>query len=180
MNRVLLLLLCVGAVPVACTPHQPASPASPSPARARSFAEPQLHVMGRGTAQQPVRFVQQVGNRKQYDLVARWYESNGLQRQAVATFFSVHVTFYARNGARLSADASKAIVNEMSNTVTLVGNVHARANAGMTLDCDRLRYDRTSEMVHGDGHVVITDARGMRATGDRVDSDITLTRTRMQ
>lgn len=127
-----------------------------------------------------MRWVWKAGNRVQYDLVARSYESNGAAGASVATFFASHVTFYGKNGSTLVADASQAIVDEVANTITLDGNVHAHSTSGMTLACDTLRYDRATEMLHGSGHVVITDAHGMRASGNSIDTDVTLTHARMQ
>ena len=164
----------------ACSPVPPKSAPSASPSSTVKSHGPWLHITGHGTARQPVRIVEQQGNRKQYDLLASSYVSNGAQGSAVATFSNVHVTFFGRNGTTLIASAPRAIVDETENTVTLTDRVHARTNSGMTLVCDWLRYDRVTEMVHGEGNVVITDRRGMRATGNAVDSDISLTRTRMQ
>lgn len=174
----LLLLIGIAAAMAACSPRPPAQLASPRPSpRGRG---PWLHITGSGTARQPIRFVATSrDNRKEYDLVARSYESNGAQGASIATFSIVHVTFYGKGGALVS-NAAKAIVDEAANTITLAENVHARSNSGMTLTCDTLRYDRTTQMVHGEGHVVMTNAQGMRATGNSVDTDITLTRARMQ
>ncbi len=114
----------------------------------------------------------------EYDLIARSFESNGRQGTSVATFSDVHVTFYARDGTLVSS-AAQAIVDEVANTITLHGSVHAKSSSGATLDCDTLRYDRASATIHGQGHVVMTNPRGMRATGNSVDSDVTLTKVRM-
>lgn len=179
MIRFLSVLCALAAILCACSPR-PAVSTSPSPAPGRPGHGPWLHITGYGTATQPVRIVQQQGNRKEYDLIAHSYVSNGAQGSAIATFFTVHVTFFGKNGTQLVADAPEAILDEASNTITLTDRVHAKTDSGMTLDCDRLSYDRNTEMVHGNGHVVMKNAHGMRATGNRVDSDITLTRAAMQ
>ncbi len=124
--------------------------------------------------------VWQVGNRKVYDLLARSYESNGRQGLSVSTFFDVHVTFYGKRGTTLVADSARAIVDEATNTVVLSGHVHAHNGEGMTLSCDTLQYDRATEMIHGEGHVEMTSPRGMRATGNSVDTDINMTHARLQ
>ncbi len=172
--------LCAAVLLCACAAPQPAKLAvSPSPTA--SVGGVWLHVTGHGSARHPLRFVgTTAGNRKEYDLVARSYESVGVQGSTVATLFQVHAIFFGKSGSKLVADAAKAIIDETANTITLMDNVHARTSSGMTLDCDRLRYDRATEMVHGEGHVVMTDPHGMRATGNTVDSDITLTRTHLQ
>lgn len=178
--RRLLALCAVAVVVAACSPREPARTASSSPSPRARGRGPWLHITASGTARQPLRFVASTKqNRKQYDLVARSYESNGAQGAAIATFFTVHVVFYGARGATLTANAERAIVDESANTITLVGNVRSRSSSGMTLDCDTLRYNRITEMVHGEGHVAMTDAHGMRATGNTVDTDISLTRARM-
>jgi LPS export ABC transporter protein LptC len=180
MRSRLLALCAVAGVLAACSPRAPVQSASPTPSATRAGRGPWLHITGEGTAKQPVRFVAQAGNRKQYDLIAHSYESNGAQGASVATFFLSHIVFYGKHGTKLVADSQRAIVDETANMVTLTGNVRTLSGSGMTLDCDTLRYNRTTEMIHGEGHVVMTDPHGMRASGNSVDTDLTLTRARMQ
>jgi lipopolysaccharide assembly outer membrane protein LptD (OstA) len=92
----------------------------------------------------------------------------------------VHVTFHSKDGSTLVADAPKAIVDQVTNTIEMLGGVHARNNLGTTLSCDSLTYDHLTEMIFGTGHVAFTSATGFRATGNRFESDISLTHTRMQ
>jgi LPS export ABC transporter protein LptC len=174
------LLLAALAVLAACSPRVPPPHATPAPAHGRRSHGPWLHITGRGTARRPVRWVWKADNRTVYDLVARSFESNGAQGNAVTTFFDASVTFYGTRGNRLVATASQAIVDQATNTITLVGNVRARNGTGMTLTCDTLRYDRGTEMLHGQGNVVMTDPHGMRATGDSVDADLTLSKATMR
>lgn len=166
----------------ACNPQAPKGGAgtptpSPVPTATASLA---LKISGNGTALKPVRIVSQKGNRKQYELITRSFVSNGAQGAARATFRNVHVTFFAADGSTLVADAPRAILDQTANVVELAGGVKAHNSSGMTLDCDDMVYDRTTEMIHGTGHVVIRDANGLYATGHRLDSDITLTHTKMQ
>ncbi|MEO9169907.1 MAG: LPS export ABC transporter periplasmic protein LptC [Candidatus Baltobacteraceae bacterium] len=165
----------------ACNPQVPkgAATASPSPSPAGSPGV-SLKISGNGTAQRPMRMVQSKGNRKQFDLIAHSFVSTGALGSARATFSNVHVTFFAKDGTTLVAEAPRALGDQTSNIVALSGGVKAHNNAGMTLRCDDLVYNRTTEMIHGTGHVIITDGRGLRATGHRFDSDITLTHTKMQ
>jgi hypothetical protein len=169
----LLVLVFAG-----CNPQAPRPSATTSPsAQTRG---PWLHVTQRGTARRPLHIWLQAGNRKQYDLTASSYESSGVPGRTVGTFFVAHVTFVARTGQRLFARAPQAIVDEVSNTLTLSGGVHARTDTGMTLSCDNLRYDPKTEMLHGVGRVVIGGAHGVRATGSVVDSDVALSRAVLQ
>jgi lipopolysaccharide assembly outer membrane protein LptD (OstA) len=80
----------------------------------------------------------------------------------------------------MTATAPQAIIDENTNSVTLVDGVHARTSTGMTLQCQTLTYDRLTAMLHGNGNVVIVDPKGFRGTGSSFDSDISLTHMRMQ
>jgi LPS export ABC transporter protein LptC len=124
--------------------------------------------------------VQQRGNRKQYVLIASSGESTGVEGTTVGTFQNAKVTFFGKDGKTLAASGEQAVIDQRAGTVTLVGNVHARTNNGVTLTCDNLRYDQRSDKLHGEGHVVINDAHGLKATGNVVDSNIALSQTVMQ
>ncbi len=172
--------LAAAAALSACNPQAPKT-AAPKPSQSPSSSAPlALNITGSGTAKQPVRFLGQKGNAKQYEIDARSFSSKGAPGTAKATFMNPHVTFYGKDGSKLIADSQRAIVDQSTNIVELQGNVTAHNATGMTLQCDTLHYDRTTEMFHGDGHVVITENNGFHATGNRVDSDITLTHTQMQ
>jgi hypothetical protein len=174
MRRLTPVVSLFVALLAACNPSAPRE----APARTTGSGAhgPWLHITQSGTATRPLHIWQQLGNRRQYDLIARSYVSNGAQGSTIGTFFNARVTFNARDGHHLVATAPEAIVDEVSNTLTLAGGVHARTDTGMTLVCDTLRYDPKTEMLHGRGHVVVRGPRGMRATGDRIDSDIALLR----
>jgi hypothetical protein len=166
------LTVCVLA---GCNPKV-ASNATPAPSPSPTSTGIALKVSGRGTATRPVRFVQQVGNRREYDLLARSFETVGRQ----GTFNDVNVTFSGKDGSKLMATAPQAQVDQVTNIIRMEGGVHARNAAGVTLSCDVLTYDHRSGMIHGNGHVVITNTSGFKATANRIDSDISLTHTRMQ
>jgi len=179
-RRVALRALALVVLLSACAPlapkHQPAANPTPTP----TPSLPPLKFSGHGTAAQPVRLIQQLFNRKQYELLARSYESTGSQGSARATLHDVHVTFYAADGSRLVASAPSALVDQAAKTVTLIDGVHATSSSGMTLTCDTLAYSARDEMIHGVGHVVAHGPNGFDATGNRIDSNISLTHTRMQ
>ncbi len=173
--------LAAVALLTACNPQAPKNAAYTAPSPSPTISAPlSLKITGSGTAKKPVRIVQQMGNGKQYELLARSFVSQGAPGSARATFVNPHVTFYGKDGSTLIADAPRAIVDQNSNFVQLEGGVTAHNSSGMTLQCDKLVYDRTTQMFHGTGHVVITEQNGFHATGQRVDSDITLTHTQMQ
>jgi lipopolysaccharide assembly outer membrane protein LptD (OstA) len=90
------------------------------------------------------------------------------------------MTFWDKQGSQLIADAPEATIDQAKGIVELEGGVHARNAEGVVLQCDTLTYDHTTEMLHGEGHVIITNPDGFRATGHRLDSNVALTDTRMQ
>lgn len=154
---------------------------SPSPSPSPTSTALSLKISGRGTAHQPVRFVaQEHSNRIEYDLLATSFESVGAQGSARAKFAHVNVTFHGKDGSKLMAQSPQAIVDQITNTIDMEGGVRAKNDNGTTLSCDTLQYDHVTEMLYGTGHVTITSANGFRATGDRFESDISLTHTRMQ
>lgn len=173
----LVLLLMIG-----CNPVAPKGALTPLPsASASGAALPPLRITGHGSAQKPVRFVQSSSrNRKQYEILARSYVSVGARGHGRATFEHAQVTFFGRNGSKVVATAPHAIADEAANTVTLLGGVHAVTGNGMTLTCQRLIYSRATEMLHGNGNVVATDAHGFHATGSSFDTNIALSQLRMQ
>ena len=173
--------LAAAALLCACNPQAPKSVASAAPSPSPSASAPvALNVNASGTAKQPVRFVSQKGNGKQYEILARSFVSHGAPGSAKGAFVSPHVTFYGKDGSTLIADAARATVDQSASVVTLIGNVVAHNSSGMGLRCDTLTYDRAREMFHGEGHVVVTESSGFHATGSRLDSDITLTHTQLQ
>lgn len=174
---VLIALACL----CACNPRAQTTP-TPTPKPSSTSSALSLKITGRGTAHQPVRFVAQQANanRIQYDLLATSFESVGAQGNARISFKHVRVSFHGKDGSTLTANAPQAIVDQTTNTIDMVGGVHAKNNLGTTLSCDTLTYDHLTEMIYGTGHVVFTSATGFRATGNRFESDISLTHTRMQ
>jgi lipopolysaccharide assembly outer membrane protein LptD (OstA) len=128
-----------------------------------------------------LRFVgQEHDNRVEYELLAKSFVSSGARGRVRVVFSDASITFHGREGTTMVATAPQAILDETTNTITMLGGVHARTGAGMALVCNQLVYDHASQMLHGSGAVLITDPKGFRATGSSIDSDISLTHTRMQ
>jgi LPS export ABC transporter protein LptC len=178
-----IAVACALALLAGCNPKAPGPSPSPSGSPVPSPTPSGLDIIvhGHGTASKPVRFVQtNKANRVQYELLASSFASSGAPGSEKIVFTQVHVVFHGKDGSELEADAPKASIDQQANTVELSGGVRARNNAGVTLQCDELTYDRTTEMLHGNGHVDIANPNGFRGTGARFDSDITLTHTRMQ
>jgi LPS export ABC transporter protein LptC len=180
MKRV-VVFLCALAL-ASCNPRSPGPEVTPSATASPPPTPPlNLKVTGHGTASQPLRFVQQTrDNRKQYELIAHSFESKGAEGSVVGRVADPHITFWSKDGTSLAAQAPTATIDQATGIVGLEGGVHARNSAGVTLQCDRLTYDHTTEMLHGEGHVIITNPDGFRATGSRFDSNVDLTNARMQ
>jgi LPS export ABC transporter protein LptC len=139
-----------------------------------------LKITGNGKPNAPTRFVYQKNNRKYYQLTAKSFESLGAAGTAHVTLTQVQASFFALDGSKLDAFAPHGTIDQLENQVTLFGGVHATNSAGMSLSCDTLTYDRDTQMIHGVGHVVIANKTGFHGTGNRFDSDITLTHTTMR
>lgn len=172
--RAALPLIC--AVAVGCNPQPGKTAAAPSATPAAAGRGTWLHITQSGTPQRPLHIVQQVGNRRQYDLIARSSMSAGTQFSMIGTFVDTRTIFFGQGHRTLTATAPRAVVNQSQNSITLLDGVHARTESGMTLACDWLRYDQKTQLLHGEGHVAISGPHGVRATGTSFDSDIALSR----
>ena len=182
MRRSALVFITVAAL-AACNPKAPNAGTSPPPSSGGptpSASPVALRISGRGTAKRPVRFVETKNNRKQFEILTRSFQSKGAAGSAVLLYHDVKINFFGKDGSELTATSPEATVDQRANLVQMTGGVHASNSAGMTLQCDTLLYDRTTEMVHGEGNVIITNPNGFRGTGSRFDSDISLTHTTMQ
>ena len=164
----------------ACNPKGPSATeqsATPSP----SPTLPSFIVSAKGNSAHRVRFVAEgKHNRRDYEMLVRSYRSNGPTGSTQLAFNQVHITFFAKDGATMVADAPAATADQATNIVELMGGVHGTSSTGTMLTCDTLTYDRAKQTVHGIGHVVITTKTGFRATGNRFDSDVSLTHTSMR
>ncbi len=175
-----LAFACI-ALLIACNPRTPLSAPSPSNSPSVSPSGLSLIVTGKGTASRPLRFVQQTKtNRKQYELIAHSFQSHGKPGAVMGRVADADAHFWDADGSTLEAKAPTATIDQQTGIVGLEGGVRAKNNAGVVLTCDRLTYDHATEMLHGEGHVVITNPDGFRATGNRIDSNVALTNTRMQ
>jgi len=180
VKRVLAALF-TSAVLAACNPRAPSEAVGqPTPNPEATPTGISLKISGNGNAASPVRFVEQKGNRKFYQLLVKSFQSVGAVGSARVTGNDAQVSFFGKDGSTLYAQAPRAIVDQRTNQVTLEGGVVAHNSAGVTLSCDTLTYDRGTELIHGLGHVVIANKNGFRGTGNRFDSDVSLTNTTMR
>lgn len=177
--------LCGLAFLAACNPApRTARQATPSPApSATATGLPPLRINGNGTARNPVRIVASQGNRRLYELLARSEEAHSSSAIAQATFHVARVTFYDKDGSTLKATSPTAFLDDRRQQVILDGGVHATTSGGITLQCDRLTYNRASGTIHGEGNVRVSGMQGgtqTTLTGSSFDSDVNLASMRMR
>lgn len=177
MRQAIAAALACAAVLAGCNPQpQHAASGSPSPSAAPSGVPP-LEIVGKGTAALPVDIAYQAHNRKVYEVLAASYVGHSAEHFEQAAFRQARVTFYDPDGSSLRADAPTAAIHNQQ--VTLLGGVHARTSTGLNLTCDRLTYDQTTALLHGEGHVRIDGMQGGQRellTGNTFTSDVKLTR----
>ena len=71
------------------------------------------------------------------------------------------------------------MLTSADKSVLMTGGVQARSQDGNVLSCDRLRYDGSTERIHGDGNVVLIAPNGLRLEGDFIDGDARLQNVRV-
>jgi len=147
------------------SPAPTATPFVPSP--------PPVNFHGERIGSRFVYATKQDGARKVY--VLRADTVNAVYTGALtgrSNFTNPHVIFYGDAGKRLTADAPAGTVVEKDKTMLMTGGVRARAQDGMTLTSDTLRYDDERQAVHGEGHVIVTFPEGETLQGETVDWNV--------
>ena len=175
-----LELLAVAAL-TACA-HAAAPGHAPSPAPAATATPLPLHITSSGGTGQETTLSEMKHQRTIYIIRAKSFAADtetGRTPTGSGTFVQPHITFIDRDGARTVADAPEAVLTSADKSVLMTGGVHARSQDGNVLSCDRLRYDGSSERIHGDGHVVMTTPSGLVLAGDEVDGDARLQNVRV-
>ncbi len=174
-GAVLAALLVTG-----CSGGKPAEP--PSPAPAAPSAAPSVSAVNPTPTGVPIvlrahkvgskyiYLTKQKGNRRVYVLRAdaetgQYFGTN----TGRSDFVRPHITFYGANGKRLTADAPTGTVVERDKAVRMSGGVIAVDQNGMTLTSDSLRYDDPTEVIHGQGDVVLHSPQGEELRGDSLD-----------
>jgi LPS export ABC transporter protein LptC len=150
------------------------SPSPPPPSPTPFVASPPpVNFHGERVGSRFVYATKQDGARKVYvlraDTVNAVYTGASTGR---SNFTNPHVVFYGDAGKRLTADAPAGTVVEKDKTVLMTGGVRARAEDGMTLTSDTLRYDDETQSVHGEGHVIVTFPEGETLQGETVDWNV--------
>jgi LPS export ABC transporter protein LptC len=149
------------------------SPAPTLPSAAAAAPSPSgvpivLHAQKVGSRY--IYLTKQKGNRLVYVLRAdsetgRYFGANTGRSE----FVRPHIIFYGADGKRLTADAPEGTVIERDKAVRMSGGVTAVDQNGMTLTSDSLRYDDPTELLHGQGNVVLHSPRGEELRGDSLD-----------
>lgn len=176
--RAAFAAFAAGLLLAACNPqpaHRPGTTPTPQPA---STGLPPLEITSHGRGSQPVRIVQGTGNRTEYELRAASSVSHSAQNVAQAKFMETTVTFFDKDGTRLTATSPVAQIDDKNKQVVLSGGVHAKTSTGLVLTCDRLTYDQRTSLLHGYGNVRITGFQGGQQevlTGNTFTSDVKLT-----
>jgi LPS export ABC transporter protein LptC len=176
-------MLCVPLVLLTGCNPQPQNGPHATPAPTATTGLPPLQITGHGTKSQPVSIGAHSGNRKVYQLLAKSYTSHSAQSVAEANFQQASVTFYDKDGTKLSAQAPTATIDDKNKQVELTGGVHAKTSTGVTLVCDRLVYDQRTGLLHGYGNVRITGSQGgqqQEFTGNEFTSDVKLAKMVMK
>lgn len=172
----LALLVIVGCNP---RPMHP-SRATATPGATPTSGVPPLHFVGKGSPGRPIHIVQTRGNLTLYEIYARSLEGTQAAGATTSRLHDARVIFFDRNGGKVYATAPIAIVDQKTDKVTLEQRVHTTSSSGLVLDCDTLTVNRGTDELHGEGHVVMTNSQGLHATGDRIDSNLSFTRVRLQ
>jgi len=165
----LLATGCSGGKPAEPPPSPAAaSPSADAPRPAPSGVPIVLHAHKVGSKY--IYLTKQKGNRRVYVLRAdaetgQYFGSN----TGRSDFVRPHITFYGVNGKRLTADAPLGTVVERDKAVRMSGGVTAIDQNGMTLTSDSLRYDDPTEVIHGEGDVVLRSPQGEELRGDSLD-----------
>jgi lipopolysaccharide assembly outer membrane protein LptD (OstA) len=174
--------LVLAALLTACSHPSAPGPASSGATPAPTPTPLPLHVTSNGSSGQYTTLSEMKHQRIIYTLRANSFVADtaaGHNVSGSGTFDQPHITFVDRSGARTIADAPKAVLTSADKSVLMTGGVHARSQDGNVLSCDRLRYDGTTERIHGDGHVVMTTPSGLMLVGDEIDGDARLADVRV-
>ena len=171
-------LACLAVLGFAACGH-PAPNATSPPAAKTPGPTPTpvpLHIVSSGNGGYTTLSEMKLG-RPIYVVRARSFTADttaGQTTMGSGTFDAPHITFIDRDGGKTVADAPKAVLTSADKSVLMTGGVHARSQDGNVLSCDRLRYDGTTERIHGDGHVAMSTPSGLTLVGDQIDGDARL------
>ncbi|MHB8461047.1 MAG: hypothetical protein ACYDA1_00220 [Vulcanimicrobiaceae bacterium] len=167
---------------IGCNPRPQRAPSavSPTPSPSATSGVPPLHFVGKGTTDRPIHIVQTRGTRTLYEIFARSLEGTQIAGAATSRLHDARIIFHDGHGGRLIATAPIAIVDQLKDEIQLQGRVHTVNSTGLVLDCDTLIVNRGTDHLRGEGHVVMTDPKGLHATGNRVDSNLSFTKVRLQ
>jgi lipopolysaccharide assembly outer membrane protein LptD (OstA) len=178
LAAVLLAALAAGCAAPAPT-AAPAGSATPAVSSTPTLVPVHIVSSGNGSS---VTVSEIKRRRKIYTIRARSFTADTAAGQSATgsgEFEQPHITFLDHSGAQTVADAPKAVLTSADKSVLMTGGVQARSQDGNVLSCDRLRYDGTTERIHGEGHVVLRTPTGLMLVGDEIDGDARLQNVRV-
>jgi len=164
------LLLLVG---ISGCAHGSASAPTPMPSPGPSSSTKTSYIIRAQAARgKPVTISNIVNGKPEYQLRASSVVyATSLQR---GTFKDNSLFFYKEGRVRLKVTAPIAAVDEATHNVTLSGGVVARTPTKESLYADRMQYNADTELLTGDGHIVMHDALGNAVTGNHAVADLDL------
>ncbi|HLW37240.1 MAG TPA: LPS export ABC transporter periplasmic protein LptC [Candidatus Eremiobacteraceae bacterium] len=167
-----LTLLCTGCGKSAAPVSSPSIVPLPTATPTTSYIIRATAVRGR-----PVMISNIVNGKPEYQLRASSVVyATSLQR---GTFKDNTLLVYKGRQVRLTVTAPTAMVDEANHNVVLTQGVVARTPAGDSLRADSMTYNAVTELLTGDGHVVVQDAQGNKLTGNHAIADLDLQQIRL-
>jgi len=150
-------------------PGEPGPSASPGKQPVATPSQVKITVHGSKVGSRYIYVTKQKDDRKVYvlraDSESGEYFGSDTGR---SDFVNPHVTFFGKGDQRLVADAPSGTAVEKDKTIVMSGGVQARTADGKTLRSDTLRYDDQTDMLYGNGNVVVNSPSGDRLEGDQL------------
>lgn len=157
-----------------CGPRQAGAP-SPTPTAKPTAANYTFH--GHGTPNKPVKLQDSIHGHPVYVLKATdvYYSTSSSKGR----FLNNTIYFYKGSDVRLTVAAPTADVDRTTYDFVLRGGVKAKSATGVTLDCDTMAYNGTTQLLTALGHVRAVDVQGDAVTGDKAVADLDLQQIHM-
>lgn len=157
-----------------CGHQQTAAPAATATAKPTAA---NYHFHGHGTPNQPVKMLDSIHGHPVYVLKATdvYYSTSSNKGR----FLHDTIYFYKGSNVRLTVAAPTADVDRTTYDFVLHGGVKAKSATGVTLDCDTMAYNGTTQLITAVGHVRAVDVQGDAVTGDKAVADLDLQQIHM-
>jgi LPS export ABC transporter protein LptC len=177
VRRAAALLAGVALLGFACARSTAPAASPPPPIASAVPTTPAYIIRGESVRGRPVTISNIVHGKAEYRLFASSViYSTSLQR---GTFKDNTLLFYKGRQVRLTVTAPTATVDLANHDVMLTGGVLARTPTGDTLRADSMKYNAVTQLVTGDGHIIVEDAAGNKLTGNHAIADLDLQQIRL-